>query len=326
MPGLDGLELLRAVRCVDAEVPVVLATAMPSSQGMCEAAEAGALLHLVKPIDARALLHVAEYAVTVCHEARRRAEERAASGVVGGGAEEHKELSVQLDRALEGLAMAYQPIVVARSGELHGYEALLRSRCPTLAGPRALLGAAQHLGRGRELGRAVRAAVAADAAGAPPGVSLFVNVHPSDLEDESLYAASAPLSGIARRVVLEVTERAQLDSFSDLEQRIAALRALGYRIAIDDLGAGYAGLTAMVQLRPDVIKLDMALVRDLQRDPVKQRIVGAMASLCRSMDVRVVAEGVESTEERDALARLDCELMQGFFFGRPAPGFLPATN
>jgi EAL domain-containing protein (putative c-di-GMP-specific phosphodiesterase class I) len=184
--------------------------------------------------------------------------------------------------------------------------------------PGAFLGAAERLRRLPDLGRAIRGAVAALLASPALTGSVFVNVHPMDLADDSLLDSGSPLAQFASRVVLEVTERASLDSVPDVRDRILALRRLGYRIAIDDLGAGYAGLNNFARLTPDVVKLDMSLIRGLDTEPIKRKLVGSMASLCREMGMLVVAEGVETEAEREAVTDAGCDLLQGFLIGRPA--------
>jgi EAL domain-containing protein (putative c-di-GMP-specific phosphodiesterase class I) len=162
-------------------------------------------------------------------------------------------------RGTQGLYLAAQPIVRASDGSLYGRELLLRSRSPRLPDPGAVLEAAERLGRVRDVGRVVRRMAAAVAV--PAGTSLFVNVHSLELEDDELHSPETPLAGAASAVVLEVTERGRIDAVSDLTPRIARLRGLGYRIAVDDFGAGYAALNSFASLRPDVAKIDMALVR-----------------------------------------------------------------
>jgi EAL domain-containing protein (putative c-di-GMP-specific phosphodiesterase class I) len=171
----------------------------------------------------------------------------------------------------------------------------------------------------------VRDRAAEGFAGAAEGTVLFVNLHAGDLCDDSLLASSAPLSKIARRVVLEITERAALDEVKDARARVAQLRQMGFRIAIDDLGAGYAGLTSFAQLEPEVVKLDMSLVRDVHKEPTRRRLIHSMTELCREMGMLVVAEGVETESERDALAGLGCQLLQGYLFARPGKGFPPVS-
>ena len=99
------------------------------------------------------------------------------------------------------------------------------------------------------------------------------------------------------------------------------LRALGYRIAIDDLGAGYAGLTSFAQLEPEVVKVDMSLVRGIDRSPVKQKLVRSIIALCTELGIQLVAEGIETPAERDALIALGGDLCQGYLFAKPGRGF-----
>jgi EAL domain-containing protein (putative c-di-GMP-specific phosphodiesterase class I) len=158
-----------------------------------------------------------------------------------------------------------------------------------------------------------------------PIPQVFVNLHPRDLLDDDLYSRAAPLTAFASKVVLEVTERCPLDEVADVQSRIAALRQLGFRIAIDDVGAGYAGLTSIAQLEPEVMKIDMELVRDVDVSATKQKLIGAMVNLCNEMQVLVITEGVETRLERDAVQRLGCDLMQGYLFAKPDKPFVDAT-
>jgi EAL domain-containing protein (putative c-di-GMP-specific phosphodiesterase class I) len=145
-----------------------------------------------------------------------------------------------------------------------------------------------------------------------------VNLHAADLNDEELYSAEAPLTALAPTVILEITERASLWSVPDVERRVKDLREMGFRIAIDDLGAGYAGLTSFAALEPDVVKLDMSIVQGVHRDPIRRKLVGSVTALCRELGILVVAEGVEQPEERALLTELGCDLLQGFLFGEPS--------
>ena len=110
-----------------------------------------------------------------------------------------------------------------------------------------------------------------------------------------------------------------------MRTRVDSLRKLGFRIAVDDLGAGYAGLTTFTLLQPDFVKLDMTLVRDIDADTTRQRVVGTMARLCRELGMSVVAEGIETVAERDTLLTLGCDLLQGYLFARPGPPFPRVT-
>jgi EAL domain-containing protein (putative c-di-GMP-specific phosphodiesterase class I) len=154
-------------------------------------------------------------------------------------------------------------------------------------------------------------------------MTLFVNLHPEDLLDPHLVHAGSALSRLAESVVLEVTERASLGRVDGVRRKVAELREVGFRIAIDDLGAGYAGLTSFAQLEPEIVKLDMTLIRDIDTSPMKQKLVSSMTALCKEMGMLVVAEGIETAAERDSVIDLGCDLLQGYLFarpGRPFPG------
>jgi EAL domain-containing protein (putative c-di-GMP-specific phosphodiesterase class I)/CheY-like chemotaxis protein len=318
LPGMDGIQVLRAVRERDLDTPVLLMTANPGLDTAIEALELGAVKYLIKPVPERDLIAAVERAMRLHRIARLKREAfahlRAESRLMGNRAG----LESRFTRALGSLWVAYQPIVRAADGQLAAHEALVRTGEPAFPDPGALLAAAERLGRVSDVGRAVRARVASRFDALEDGQQVFVNLHAQDLSDECLYASGDALSLRARSVVLEITERAALDSVPDLRSRIAALRRIGYRIAVDDLGAGYAGLNSFAALEPDVAKLDLALVRDVDREPVKRHIVGSMTSLCKELGILVVAEGVETTRERDALVELGCDLLQGFLFGLPA--------
>jgi len=122
-------------------------------------------------------------------------------------------------------------------------------------------------------------------------------------------------------VVLEVTERASLQSGQRLTSELKKLRDLGYRIAVDDLGEGYAGLASLVSVRPDIVKIDMSLVRNLHLAPLQIDIVDAIIDMAHRAGITVVGEGVEIKEERDILVGLGCDLLQGYFVGEPAEPF-----
>ncbi len=323
MPRMDGLEFLRAVRARDLDVPVILITAAPQLDTAVKAVEYGAMHYLTKPVHSRELVGVVKRGSALHGMARLKRQALELLGAEEKMLGDRATLDARFGSALESLWMAFQPILSWRDRRVFGYEALMRSREPTLARPDHVLQAAERLGRLRDVGRATRSLVASAAADAPEGATLFVNLHPAELEDEELYAGSSPLSRVADRVVLEITERASLDRVANLKARAARLRGQGFRIAVDDLGAGYAGLSSFTQLEPEVAKLDMTIVRDIDSQQKKQSIVGSMVKLCAELGVLVVTEGVETRSERDTLHRLGCDLLQGYLFARPERGFFP---
>lgn len=326
MPEMDGLTLLRHIRERDLDVPVIVFTAAPSIEAASRALEYGAFRYLVKPVDPDELAKHVRSGLLLRRVARAK---REALTLLGDGDRQIGDragLEVKFESGLRQLWMAFQPIVSWRSRSLFSYEALVRTREPTLPHPGAFFDAAERLGRLQDLGRSVRnAAGLAFAEAGPADTLLFVNLHTRDLEDEELYDPGSALARIAPRVVLEITERASLDEVRSARACVARLRALGFRIAIDDLGAGYAGLTSFAVLEPEVVKIDMSLVRDVDTSPMKRKIVRSMVSLCEELKILVVAEGVETPAERDTLVELGCDLFQGYLFARPAPPFVAAT-
>jgi EAL domain-containing protein (putative c-di-GMP-specific phosphodiesterase class I)/CheY-like chemotaxis protein len=322
--GSSGIDVLRTVKTLDPDLPVVLITAGGDLTSAVDAVTHGAFRYLLKPVAPGVLTQAVSDAVLLRRLAltKRRAFELFGSAAVNETSRD--ELSAGLDRALDTLWMAYQPIVHWTERAVFAHEALVRNEEPALRAPDALLTAADKLGRLFEVGRAVRHRVAAtiERTGAQ---CVFVNLHPRDLEDEELIHPRSPLTRFASRVVLEVTERASLSRIDDLPVRLASLRKLGYRLAVDDLGAGYAGLTSFTQLEPDVVKLDMSLTRSIDREPTKQKLVASMTRLCNDLGILVVGEGVETAAERDTLAASGCNLLQGYHFAKPGLPF-PAPN
>lgn len=324
LPGASGVELLRLVRAYDLDVPVILMTGNPSVETAAQAVELGALKYLMKPTPTDEILALLDRAVVLGKLARAKREalmldERDAP------AGDRTGLLVSFERALETAWLAFQPIRDSRKNRVVAYEALLRSREPSLANPGAILDAAERLDGIHRLGRRVRKLAADALQRMPKDAGLFVNLHASDLSDDDLFDANAPLTRHASRVVLEVTERAALDGVRDIAGCARRLRDRGFRIAVDDLGAGYAGLTSFATLEPELVKLDMSLVRNCDASVTRQRIVSSIVSLCREMNMTVVAEGIETGAELDCVRRLGCDLLQGFHIGRPGADFDDAS-
>jgi len=315
MPGIGGIELLKLVQSHDADLPVILMTGAPAVETAIQALDHGAYKYMLKPINPSELEEVVNRAVQLRMMARIRKEAMAVSTAVAD-----PKLQENFDQAFQTMWMAFQPILTS-DGVLYGYEALMRSKAPGLPHPGAVLQAAESLGHMNNLGRRVRTIAAEPVAGDASRGTLFVNLHPSDLEDEELVSPTSPLARIAKRVVLEITERKGVDSVNDLRNRVAKVRETGYRVAVDDLGAGYAGLTSFALLEPDIVKIDMSLVRDVDSSPVKQRLILSITRLCREMGIEVVGEGVETVAERDMLIHLGCDLLQGYCFAKPSEPF-----
>jgi EAL domain-containing protein (putative c-di-GMP-specific phosphodiesterase class I) len=318
MPGLGGIELLRAVRQIDPDLPVILATGSPTLETAIQALEHGAIQYLTKPVAVNALVEAVGRGVRLRRMAllKREALEylREQHEIAG----DPEVLSAQLTEALGAAWMAFQPIVRASDLGLFGYEALFRTDAAEMKNPMLVFEAAERLRRVIEAGRVVRSRVASSLPALQPGTSVFVNLHPLEIADHALLSDDGPLSAGAGRIVLEITERASLDAVPDARSHIHRLRERGFRIAVDDLGAGYAGLSSLAMLEPDVVKLDVSLVRGVHAEPVKRKLISSLSSACHDLGIVVLAEGIETAEERDAIAALGVDLLQGFLLGRPA--------
>src|SRR5688572_9630416 len=324
MPQMDGIQLLRQLREHDADVPVVLITGEPAVSTAVKALEYGAFHYLTKPIPLGSLEEVVDKAARLRRMGRMK---RQAAELIERSIPSHSRAPLENSffKALDSLWMAYQPILRAKDGHVYGYEALLRSKEASLPHPGAVLDAAERLNLLDVLGRTIRERSAGPMCNAPEGTVLFVNLHTTDLLDPTLMSSDAPLSKIAKNVVLEIIERASLDSVKVVRARVAGLREMGFRIAIDDLGAGYAGLTSFALLEPEIVKLDMTLVRDVHLNSTKQKLIRSMTALARDMGMMVVGEGVENHDERQALEALGCDLLQGYLFAKPSKPFPTVT-
>ena len=324
MPEMTGVELLRTIRAHDPDLPVVLVTGLPAIDSATDAVEYGAFKYIVKPFESEVLRKAVERARKLYRLARMKREALKLLGVNAVSAD-RAGLEASFDSALDSMWMAFQPIVRASDCTVFGYEALLRTEEPTLIRPDLVVDAAERLQSLPRLGRKVRALSAAAMSAADSSAALFINLHPLDLADEELFAPDSPLTQMASRVILEVTERAAIEQVDDVERRVSQLREHGFRIAVDDLGAGYAGLSSFALLEPEIVKLDVSLLRDIDQSPVKQKLVASMTTLCKDMGFLVVAEGIETPAERDCVVSLGCDLLQGFLFARPGRPFPTAS-
>lgn len=305
MPETSGSRLLSEVRTEYPAISRIILTGQASVEATIAAINDAAVFRfLTKPCPP------ADLAACISEALAARADEH--SGDIAA-------TSAALDRAMASIYLVYQPIRSVSDGSLVAYEALMRSRDPLMPTPKHLLEAASVTGRLHDLDRRVRATVAQDLDAVPPGVAVFVNLAPESLDDPELYSPDEPLLAESARIVFEVTERTAVgDSVATLG-RIRSLRERGFRLALDDLGAGYAGLTSFVALQPDIVKFDLELVRDVHRSHTRTRLLSSMIELCHELGITALAEGIEADGELERLTSLGCDLSQGYLLGRPGP-------
>ena len=321
LPDANGFDILAAISEHDALLPTLVLSGEPTLDAAQQALRGTATALLPKPISPLAFAAEVERAVDEGQALRLQQkgfspETSSAQLLSDIATTEHR-----FNESMASLYVDYQPIVLAYDRSIFGYEALMRSRGPYPT-PLELLLAAEALDRVVELGRAVRQIIATTLAEHPGAFEpIFVNLHPSELRRDVLGGDVEPLAPLASRIVFELTQRAQLNSTAELGQTLQELRTIGYRFALDDLGEGYAGLSSLVLLNPDFVKLGMSLIRDIQDSRIKRELVWSMVNVCRRIRSRVVAEGVETAAEAQFVRDLGCELLQGFYFSRPAPPF-----
>lgn len=213
------------------------------------------------------------------------------------------------------LDVVFQPIVDLRSGHTTAYEALTRCKRPGLTDPVVLFERAQAEGCVGKLGRSVREVAFTRCDDSP----LFVNIHPRELNEGWLVRPDDPIFFHDRAVFLEVTESA---AFNYFELCLNVLKEISSRggghLVVDDLGAGYSNLKRVLDLEPRIVKLDIALVRGIDRNRRQQILVRQVVALCQELGAEVVAEGIETLEELRAVLDTGAQFGQGFLFARPA--------
>ncbi len=222
-------------------------------------------------------------------------------------------------RALDdehALTMAFQPITRLRERAIVGAEALARFAGPPTRGPSLWFAEAATLGLREELElSAVRKAISA-LPELPPAAFLTINISPTTLARSGFRRLLANADG--SRLVVEVTEHAPIQDYANLSEALKALRVLGIRFAIDDAGAGYSSLRHILELNPDLIKLDLTSTSTAIGDTSKQALAAGLISFAAKIDASIIAEGIERHAEAAKLLELGVEYGQGYLLGRPA--------
>lgn len=228
-----------------------------------------------------------------------------------------------LYRILRGgrVRAVFQAIVTLDTGEVIGFEALGRHMLTDVDyDATALFALAHELGKAVELSRLMRSVALDDVPDLPArGQRIFLNVHPDEMTDPGLldeFARAAERSG-GRKIVAEIHESVISDP-SKMRRLRSELRARGVELAYDDFGAGNSRLMELAEVPPDFVKLDMGIIRNIDRSPPRQGLVSALVKVMRDTGVRVVAEGIETAAERQTCMELGCELGQGFLIRHPA--------
>jgi EAL domain-containing protein (putative c-di-GMP-specific phosphodiesterase class I) len=307
MPEMTGTQLLSHIRQRHPDIIRMVLSGTTDVRAITQAVNlAGVFRYLLKPCTPADLTLAVEQALE--------------AHALQLGSNPPRGIGLNIDAALAGLHMVVQPIYETRGGRLLAHEALLRCTGEPGVAAEDLLDAGLRSGRLWEVERMIRGLIAAKMAARPLDTAIFVNVHPHSLLDPQLYSDDDPLAAHAEAVVIEITERSSLASVKDLAARLDALRRRGYRIAVDDMGSGYAGFTAFA-IRPDFVKFDRTLIQGARTAQAERRLVTSIASVCADLGIATIAEGIEGLTDYQAAAAMGCTHVQGFFLARPEMDF-----
>jgi len=224
-----------------------------------------------------------------------------------------------------GVTSVYEPIVCTQSLTVYGYEALARGpENSPLAAAGALFGAAEEHGMLYELDCLCRAAALDGAIDFPSGTKLFMNIRPTSIHDprfrpDALIRTLDRCRLSPRDVVFEISEQESIENYEVFRETRDQYGQLGFQFALDDTGAGYASLEAVMELAPEFIKVDRAFVTGIDEDPARQAMVRAFQQVARSVGARIVGEGLDRLEELQKLAELGIDFGQGWLFGKATP-------
>jgi EAL domain-containing protein (putative c-di-GMP-specific phosphodiesterase class I)/AmiR/NasT family two-component response regulator len=325
MPGVDGHEVLTQIKLYAAGsfLPVLVLTADTTTAARDRALSEGAQDFLTKPIDSvETALRIANLLrtrqlFTTLRQARLLSSQ-------GGEPEEgtipetrERILSVLRTRAVTAV---YQPVIDILSLTPVGYEGLTRFPGSDFGGPDRWFGDAFDVGLGVELEWLAASKVLnllQTLRGDETEPFLAVNMSPASVLHLLTHQLCDP--DLYPRIVVELTEHVPVEDYAAVHASLAPMREGGSRLAADDLGSGYAGFRHLIRLQPDIIKLDISLVRGIHRNKGQRALASALVAFAADVGARVIAEGVEERGELEALQDIGVPWAQGYFLGRPAP-------
>lgn len=324
MPGGGGPRAAREIRARSSETRIVALSAFVEGGSIDDMLANGAISYLTKDASFDDIVEAIVHSV----DGKDSPSSTVAKHVVAElGARLEREHEKALDRrtqerrihrvlnARRGLSMVYQPIVSLKSGVIMGVEALARFASAPQRSPDRWFAEATEIGLGKEL-QLKAVSIALEALDVlPEDMYVSVNVDPTTASAPEL--AEVVARWPAERVVIELTEHAPAGDYPSLREALHAFRRSGVRIAVDDAGAGFASLRHILELSPDIIKLDISIVRDIDSEPHQRALASALVAFAREIGTDLIAEGVETAGEAFTLDLLGIALIQGYFIARP---------
>jgi len=225
------------------------------------------------------------------------------------------------------LQTVFQPLINLGTGQTMGFEALTRGPAGSpLYSPANLFPLAEQTGLLYKLEKTARELALTSLTSLPSDYKLFINTNPQVINDPEFVPGQTKklinsLGLSPRNIVFEITERTSIKDFASFRQTLEHYRSQGYLIAVDDAGAGYSSLQSIAELCPDFIKMDMSLIREIDKSRTKKALVETFVSFAEKVNSKVIAEGIETAEELQVLIELGVPYGQGFYLGKPLPTF-----
>jgi len=325
MPGGGGVRAAREILRVSPQTRVLALSAYEDRQTVLQMLAAGAVGYLVKGTAPEEIVRAisravrgqasvsAEVMAGVVHELTSKLRADAVRS------QERRDKESRIRQALSGsgVSVEYQPIFDLARRSVVGREALARFRLDPRRSPDRWFAEAVEVGLGLELELfSIRLALR-DLGRLPQDEYLSLNL--SHRAAASVELLELLATGVAGRVVVEITEHEQVEDYDRLGAALTRLRALGARVAIDDAGAGFSSLRHTLMLDPNVIKLDLSLTRGIDASRGQRALAAALISFAQEIGAEIVAEGIETERELRTLIELGVRYGQGFFLARPGP-------
>jgi EAL domain-containing protein (putative c-di-GMP-specific phosphodiesterase class I)/CheY-like chemotaxis protein len=313
MPEMDGLTVCKRLKENEAtgHIPIIMLTLNTSTLEKVTAFDFGAVDYMGKQFPFEEML------VRIQAALRDKSPEKIKESVE----EKNRKIS-DLREILQkkSLEILFQPIVLLKTGAPIGYEALARGPKDTLfENPADLFTFAADANMFNELDSICRDLAIEKAAFLKIGEILFLNADPS-ITGAPRFKKLEFLNNskiTPNQICLEITERTFVKNFPMLSENLKEMRTRGVRVAIDDIGEGYSSLNAIAELKPEFIKIDINIIRNMEIDSVKQNLVRLVADLARNTNSRLIGEGIETKKECDTLLSLGVEYGQGYHFSKP---------
>ena len=330
MPGGGGSRAAREIRRRSPETRIVALSASTDPRSVVSMVRAGAVGYVGKDRSADEVLRAIHRSVygraSISVDRLGEVAERLAEHQARDADRAPKRAEVSLERIQEAirgevLDTAFQPIVDLVNGRVCGLEALARFLTRPRRSPETWFAEASTHGLLIPLELAAAGHALGQLELVPEGVYVSVNVSPQTLCAPGLVEILQDVP--ARRVVLELTERSPIVDYEEAVECVSNLRVLGTRLAVDDVGRGFSGLGRVVELAPDLLKIDRSLVSGVDSDTAKSALIARLASYGDEIGMEVVAEGIETDGELQTLRALGVRNGQGFLLGRPGP--IPPT-